>query len=543
MKSPFSRLVYSDVVNRDFTPFMRHRTLSLFLITLVLVCPAAGAEDTVQTQQGSVTGTTSKLGGVTAYLGLPYAAPPVGDARWQAPRPPASWQGVRKADRFGNRCIQTNPYPDMTWNSASESEDCLFLSIWRPDGAEDLPVMFWIHGGGYFCGSGDEDRHDGSALASRGVVVVTINYRLGVLGFLAHPELTAESETASSGNYGLLDMIAALQWVRENIASFGGDPGNVTIFGESAGSFAVSALMAAPRAAGLFHRAIGQSGAHFPGELGDMPGLPAAEEAGRTFANSAGADSLARLRTLTPAELVAAADRSETRFWPIVDGFVLPVPPDAVFAAGRQNDVPLMAGWTSAETKWVNLSLAEFRADREKRFPGEAETAARLYPAESDAEAAKMAITMASDSWMVYPTWKWLERQGATGQSRQYRFVFDQVMASPDGPVAPDDPGASHASDIPFVFGVLETTGNPISDGDRATADLMAGYWTNFARSGDPNGPGMPDWPAYAQAGDRQVMRLSAEPQAETEPGRTRMEFLDSWFSPESGKAAPSVSR
>jgi para-nitrobenzyl esterase len=512
------------------------RKLKTCLFALVLVCADAAAAKPVKTVQGLVSGTASKVEGVTAYLGLPYAAPPVGDARWQAPRPAEPWQGVRPANRFGNRCIQTTPYPDMTWNSARESEDCLFLSVWRPDDAANLPVMLWIHGGGYFCGSGDEDRHDGSALASRGVVVVTINYRLGVLGFLAHPELTAESQTASSGNYGLLDMIAALRWVSENIASFGGDPGNVTIFGESAGSFAVSALMASPLAAGLFHRAIGQSGAQFPGELGAQPGLAAAENAGESFANSAGADSLARLRSMMPGELITAAVRSQARFWPIVDGFVLPEPADAVFAAGRQNDVPLMAGWTSAETKWVKQSLSEFRAEREQRFPGHAQTAARLYPADTEAEAAKMAITMASDSWMVYPTWKWLERQAASGRSPVYRFLFDQVMASPDSPMPPDDPGASHASDIPFVFNVLEATGNPISDGDRATAELMADYWTNFARSGNPNGLGLPAWPSYVSEGGRQVMRLHPVPQVEPESGRERMEFLDSLFAPQSGR-------
>ena len=214
----------------------------IFLIALTLF-PGMLPADPVRTEQGLVQGIPSRADGVTMYLGLPYAVPPVGKLRWQAPQPPSGWDGMRTADTFGNRCIQTRPYPDMIWNSAVESEDCLYLSIWAPVGGRDLPVMFWIHGGGFLSGSGDEKRHDGAVLASKGVALVTINYRLGAMGFLAHPDLTAESPHRASGNYALLDMIAALKWVRNNIAAFGGDPGNVTIFGESAGSYAISSLM------------------------------------------------------------------------------------------------------------------------------------------------------------------------------------------------------------------------------------------------------------------------------------------------------------
>jgi para-nitrobenzyl esterase len=433
---------------------------------------------------------------------------------------------VRDGSRFGNRCVQTNPFDDMIWNSEAESEDCLYLSVWAKQDAKSLPVMVWIHGGGFASGSGGEARHDGARLAERGAVVVTINYRLGLLGFLAHPDLTAE--TGRSGNYGLMDMVAALQWIGQNIEAFGGDPGNVTIFGESAGSFAVSALMASPLASGLFHRAIGQSGAMFETAREPFTRLEAAESSGLKFAKAAGAETIAALRKMPAKGLVRLAVGQEMNFWPVLDGYSLPQGSNSVFAEGRQNDVPLMVGWTSAETKWVQMNLEQFRAARAEQFPGLEDQAAKFYPAANDDEALRAGITMTSDFWLVYRTWLWAESQRATGKSPVFRYLFDQVQAAKDAPVAPNDPGAAHAKDIPFVFDAMDYMGDPVSQADRATSDLIMKYWVQFARAGDPNAPGLPDWAPYDEDSGYTVMRFKAGARAEPDAGRKRLEFVDS---------------
>jgi para-nitrobenzyl esterase len=481
----------------------------------------------VRVAQGLLEGIDAARPGVRAFLGIPYAAPPVGNKRWTAPTPAASWQGVRSAAHFGNRCIQTHPWPDMLFQSAAESEDCLSLSVWTPAKSGDrLPVMVWIHGGGFFAGANDEKRHDGSALASKGVVLVAINYRLGVMGFLAHPELTAESPQHASGNYGLLDMIAALHWVHDNIAAFGGDPNNVTIFGESAGSFAVSELMASPLALGLFHKAIGESGGAFRQGGLAVTTLTVAEGRGVEFATSVGARSLAELRATPPAKLIEAVGNGPG-FNPIVDGFVLPADPLAVFAQGRQAKVPLMAGWNSAEIKLPPTTVAAFEQQLATAFPQDLDSARAYYPAHDDREARLSAIALASDGFTVFGTWKWLELQAATGGVPVYRYLFDQPMPTETGPAPADDPGAAHAMDIEYEFETLDSRHLAWGDMDRKVADLTATLWTNFAKRGDPNGPGIPAWPAWSAPGPKQLMRINAAAAAEPERDRARFEFLD----------------
>jgi len=482
----------------------------------------------VRVTQGVLEGIDAARPGVRAFLGIPYAAPPVADKRWAPPEPAAAWNGVRDASRFGDRCIQTRPFPDMLFQSAAESEDCLTLSVWTPAKAgERVPVMVWIHGGGFFSGAGDEQRHDGSALASKGVVLVTINYRLGVLGFLAHPELTAESPRHASGNYGLMDQIAALRWVRDNIAAFGGDPDNVTIFGESAGSFAVSALMASPPAGGLFHRAIGQSGAFFGSAGLSVLPLAAAEARGTDLAAAVGAASLADLRAIPPAELIAAQGEALVRFAPIVDGVVLPEDPWDVFRQGRQHAVPLLAGWNSAEIKLPPTTVAAFEARLQATYPDDLAAARAVYPARDDREARASAIALASDNFTAYSTWKWLELHTATGGVPVFRYLFDQPMPTEAGPPADDDPGAAHAMDIEYVFETLDSRHLAWRDEDRRVADLTATWWTNFAKRGDPNGAGLPQWPAWRADGEGRVMRINANAAAEPEGHRARYEFLD----------------
>jgi para-nitrobenzyl esterase len=511
-----------------------------WILLLCLIVTACRGNDVLPANQvrlsaGIVEGIDGTVAGVRAFLGIPYAASPAGDKRWTPPEPAAAWEGVRQANRFGDRCVQTTPFPDMVFRSPGESEDCLSLSIWTParEPTERLPVMVWIHGGGFFSGASDEPRHEGSTLASKGVVLVAINYRLGVLGFLAHPELTAESERHASGNYGLLDQVAALRWVRDNIAAFGGDPEQVTIFGESAGSFSVSALMASPLAAGLFHRAIGESGGYFAD--GPLPLLPLAEaeSRGSALADGVGAASLAELRSTPAAELVAAVGRESTRFAPIVDGYLLPAHPLEIFARGQQNDVPLIAGWNSAETKVPPIGAADFRRQLGTQFPEDPPGALAAYPAGSDREAHLSAVALSSDTFIGYNTWKWIETAARIGRSPVYRYLFDQIVPTADGDPAPDDPGAGHATEIEYVFHTLEARKLAWRDADRLVADLMTTYWTNFAKTGDPNGPGVPAWPMWDVDGDRRVLRIKANVNdrdaaiAEPESNRARYEFRD----------------
>ena len=493
------------------------------------------AADQVRVAGGLLEGTIGSQPGIRAFLGIPYAAPPVGALRWKAPEPAAKWAGVRKADRFGNHCMQTTPFADMVYQGP-ESEDCLYLNVWtpvppKPDSQVRLPVMVWIHGGGYYAGSGDEPRHDGSVLASKGVIVVTINYRLAVMGFLAHPELTAESARKVSGNYGLLDQIAALRWVHDNIAAFGGDAAKVTIFGESAGSLSVSAMVATPLTKGLFARAIGESGAHFGGPGGTMKpvSLAEAETRGTKLAGSIRAKSLAELRAVPAAALIKATWSNPSDYWPIVDGYVLPADPWDIYAQGKQNHVALLAGWNSAEAKSMarGMSTPEaLEAALKKQFPGNEAAAMKAYPV-GDAHLTRLsAVALTSDNFIVYSTWKWIEVQSATGQAPVYRYLFDHIIPTATGDAAADDPGAAHATDIEYVFGTLETKKLAWRDSDRKVSALLVSYWTNFAKTGNPNGPGLAEWPAY-NAKTRQVMRLGVSPKAEGETNRARYELQD----------------
>ncbi len=502
-------------------------------ITILMSTLSLHAADQVRVSGGLLEGTTGSRPGIRAFLGIPYAAPPVGPRRWKAPEAAIKWTGIRPANRFGNRCVQTSPFPDMVFQSPAESEDCLYLSVWTParTAGEKLPVMVWIHGGGYFSGASDERRHDGSVLASKGVILVTLNYRLGVLGFLAHPDLTAESPYKASGNYGLLDQIAALRWVHDNIAAFGGDPAKVTVFGESAGSFAVSALMASPMANGLFARAIGESGAHFSAPDGTLATAPLAkaERWGTELATSMGARTLADLRALPAASFAKAIAANPTKFSPVVDGYSLTADPWDIFAQGKQSHVPLLAGWNSAESKVMIPSAsnaAALEAELRKQFPGKEAEAMKAYPA-CDAWQTKLsAIALTSDNFLVYSTWKWIEMHLATGKSPVYRYLFDHVIPTETGDAPADDPGAQHASDIEYVFSTLDTRKLAWRASDRKVADLFTSYWTNFAKTGNPNGPGLPQWPAYDTA-KRQLLRLNANPKAETETNRARYELQD----------------
>jgi para-nitrobenzyl esterase len=509
----------------------------------VLMCSilitAACAADQVRIGDGMLEGAAGRLPGIRIFKGVPFAAPPVGNLRWQSPKPAAAWTGVRKADEFGNRCIQTNPFPDQIWRDKQESEDCLYLAIWTPakTAADRLPVMVWFYGGGFFSGSGDEPRYDGERLAAKGVVVVNVNYRLGLIGFLAHPELTKESDRNASGNYGLLDQVAGLEWVRKNIAAFGGDANNVTIFGESAGSFSVSALMASPLTKELIHKAIGESGAFFPAGGASplsLASLPDSEQRGEKFATAAGAQSLAELRAKPAAELRKAAGKNSMQFGPILDGYMLPADPYKVYTEGQQAKVPLLAGWNRDEVRFMPMmgkskpTAEAFPKQLQEQFGARASEALKLYPAGSDEEAKASAGDLASDNFISYSTWKWIDVHSRTSGKPVYRYIFNQVAPyRPPSDMKPEVRGAAHATEIEYVFDSLDLSKAAWLPEDRKLADQMASYWTNFAKNGNPNGPGLPKWPQYEEQAGYPVMNLEAGPHAAPEKHRDRYEFLD----------------
>lgn len=503
---------------------------SACLSTLFLVAgclPAFGA-DQISTDAGIVEGVTED--GIRMFKGIPYAAPPVGTLRWKAPQPAPHWDGVRKADQFGAHPMQSAQYGDMIFRDAGPSEDCLYLNVWTPADADaaKLPVMVWIYGGGFGAGGSSEARQDGENLAKKGVVVVSMNYRVGVFGFFSHPELTRESGHQASGNYGLLDQAAALDWVRRNIAAFGGDPKRVTIFGESAGSFSVSALIASPLSRDLVQGAIGESGAFFGSSLKPTP-LAQAEENGVKFAAAVGADSLAALRIKPTDEILKASlAKGAPRFGPNIDGWFLPKPVAEIFSAGEQAHIPLLAGWNANEhsTPEASHATAAAFADEAGRAYGEnARAFLEVYPAATDDEARVSASALEGDKFIGFGTWKWLELQTRTGGGKPvYRYRFDRALPQPAG--SPSR-GAYHAGEIEYVFGNLAYKDLPFVQEDRSLSDQMATYWTNFAKNGDPNGAGLVTWPIYDERTGHPVMHLDAVSKAAPDEQRARYQFLD----------------
>jgi para-nitrobenzyl esterase len=483
---------------------------------------------TVKTEQGTARGKTLNQGKVKAFLGLPYAAPPVGDLRWRAPQPPASWTGERDATNYGARCAQNQVFDDMVFQDREASEDCLFLNVYAPVDATSkskLPVLFWIHGGGFAGGASSEPRHNGDFLPLKGVVLVTINYRLGVFGFLVTEDLAKEASGAS-GNYGLLDMVAALQWVKSNIQEFGGNPDNVTIFGESAGSAAVSTLMASPMAKGLFHRGIGESGGAMGEGLLDYQPLAARAKSDGEWVAQTGAKSLKDLRGMSTAEILEAAKtRGMVGFGPDIDGRLLVEPVRETYAAGRQAHVPLMAGWNRDEGSFLvtgGMTAEKFKGMAAGMFKERAEEFLKLYPSENDQQATRSAIDFGSDQFIAFGTWKWLEAHRKTGESPVYRYHFE--LAAPPSKFHPGS-FAFHSDDIEYVFGTLDTRPGAVWRAeDRKLSDQMMDYWTNFAKNGDPNRRGLPEWPNYGE-GDP-LIHLDSRVRSGFDTLRPRYEFL-----------------
>ena len=529
-----------DIVPRALGGYEMTRLRSFLGLAVILIAgmTARGASKLeVKIDTGKIKGKSE--GSVRSFLGIPYAAPPVGALRWKPPAPVANWKGARKATAFGSRCMQGAVFSDMVFRDPGISEDCLYLNVWTPakDSSTKLPVMVWIYGGGFVGGATSEPRQDGSNLAKQGVIVVSMNYRLGVFGFFAHPDLAAESGRNSAGNYGLLDQLAALEWVKRNIAAFGGDPGNVTIFGESAGSFSVSALMASPLTKGLIHKAIGESGAAFSTTgLRFEPAAVVGPVHAKFGSESLGANTIAGLRAV-PAQKVldAAMDASKGgafRFGPDIDGYFLPESVPAIFAAGRQNDIPLLAGWNRDEGSGAIVNAKEkptavtLKALAEKEFAAKADEFLRLYPADTDAQALRSTEDLAGDRFIAFSTWKWLEAQKTTGKQPVYRYRFD--LALPPDSKRPGGESAFHSAEIEYVFGRLDSKSwVKWRPEDRTVSEQMQKYWSNFARSGDPNGPGLPKWPAYDSASGWETLHFSAETAAHEDGQRDRYLFLE----------------
>lgn len=544
---------------------MKSYCLSLVLLSQLGWLPGMSQSRTsssspvVKIESGRIQGTVTNPDGIYMYRGIPYAQPPVGPLRWKAPQPLHTWDTILKADHFGPRAMQGNIFGDMGFRSNGMSEDCLYLNVWAPaqPSKQKRPVLVYFYGGGMVAGDGSEARYDGESMARKGIVSLTVNYRLGVFGLLAHPDLSKEASYHASGNYTLLDQQAALAWVKKNIAAFGGDPDRVTIAGESAGSISVSALMASPLSKDLINGAIGESGAMI------FPTMPPAskedaEKNGVAFANAVGATSLEELRAIPAEELLRKA--SGPGMPPLstnVDGYVLPKKPVDIFAAGEQAHVPLLVGWNSAEVPyrallWKDEPTPENYAKKIKElYPQDAEEVLRLYPGNTRDEVIASATDLASDRFIVYSTWKWAALHTATSQQPVYRYIFSRsrppmtpkmgnakaglaggVIKTKTPKPATSKPaeifkGASHASEIEYAMGNLRH--NKVyawTKEDYQVSNTMLNYFANFVKTGNPNGSSQPKWEADALTGSR-YMNIDVKSSLEREKNRERYLFLD----------------
>ncbi len=501
----------------------------------------AAIDQPVKLDAGMVSAVAGKNPEVRVFKGIPYAAPPVGDLRWKPPQPAAKWEGVRAGDQFGNSCMQggggggrgrggapkggapkdgapavKGPAPDgarggEAARGPANSEDCLFLNVWTAAKAasERRPVMVWLHPGGYTSGSGASPATDGENLAMKGAVLVTINYRLGIFGFLAHPELTAESPHHASGNYAFLDQQAALAWVQRNIAGFGGDPKRVLVFGDSAGSTSIGNLAASPLSKGLFQRALGESGAWLGLGIAAVPTLATAEQSGLRVQQGLGAKNLAELRAKPAAEVLGAAG---ARNGPVIDGWFLPDDPANIYAQGKQNDVPLLLGSNKDEGTFFQspTTAAMFTQTSKMRYADLADAFFKLYPAGSDEEATISSFATFRDQ-LGFVMRNWAASQVKTGKSKAYLYYFthEPPIAGGNPPPSPvvtaRQQGATHGAEAAYVFENLQ--GNrPWADLDHQLAGTISSYWVNFAANGNPNGKGLPSWPAFSEKENQRLV-------------------------------------
>jgi len=482
----------------------------LVALQVSALCAAAAATDPIRVDGGLVSGTTGKDASVHVYKGIPYAAPPVGELRWKAPKAVIGWQGVRTADQFAASCVQKIAEERKPWTTefmthTPISEDCLHLNIWTAAASanEKRPVLVWIYGGGLVEGSGAVDVYNGEALAKKGLVVVNMNYRLNVFGFFNHPELTKESDRGSSGNYGYLDQVAALEWVNRNIAAFGGDPARVTIAGQSAGAGSVLALMASPLAKGLFVGAIADSGSRI-----GRPSRPLAEAErdGVKFAAALGKSDLKQLRSVPANDLSTAFEAGSLRWGAVVDGWFLPGTIDAVFAAGKQNDVPFITGSNADEgssaANYGKIPAAEFTKKAHERFGAMTDAYLKLYPADTDAHASLSQVESPRDEYLV-STYLWAVNRAKTAKTPIHTYYWTHALPGPDKNMFQ----AFHTSEVPYFFNSLDHSPRSFDKTDHAIAERLSSYWVNFVTTGNPNGKGLPAWPEF-KAEEKMVTEL-----------------------------------
>lgn len=450
--------------------------------------------ESITVEGGLISGTTDSSGQVKIFKGIPFAAPPVGDLRWKAPQPIVPWEGIKTCIDNPPAPMQNPPVPFFAWSEEflipkePISEDCLYLNIWTAaeQADEGRPVMVWIYGGGFNSGGNSVPLYDGTDLAKEGIVVVNLNYRVGMLGFFVHPDLSAESPDQTSGNYGILDQIAALEWVKKNIAQFGGDPDNVTIAGQSAGAFSVNALVVSPKAKGLFHKAIAQSGGMFNRGTGLVSGLKSAEERGKALTDTLEI-TLADLRKLPADSLL----KFPGRFGTTVDGIVLPSVRES-FENGTFADVPLLTGWNADDRVSGNppTTPEEFKANAKKQYGGRAGEYLELFPAESPEVLAETQAMMGG-LFFGLQNYTWAKMQSEKGQRDAYMYYFTRI------PPGEPNYGAFHSAEFSYALHTLRNWNRPFEPADYALEKTMSGYWVNFVKTGNPNGSGLPEWPVF----------------------------------------------
>ncbi len=504
---------------------------------------------------GIIEGNYNTHSGIQTYFGVPFAKPPVGNLRWKAPQPLDKWQGVKQTKKFGPRPMQTIVFGDMNSRSDGLSEDCLYLNVWTPAqrNTKGLPVLVYFYGGGNVAGDASEPRYDGESMAKKGIVVITCNYRLNIFGNFAHPDLSKEAAYKASGNYGLLDQVAALEWVQKNIAAFGGNPKKVTIAGESAGSISVSYQMASPLAKNLIAGAIGESGAGINPTLAPVP-LAEAEKTGADFAKNAGYTSIAQLRALSTREVYEIYNESKRFGFPVViDGYFLPKTLPQIFNAKEQAQVPLLLGWNSAEIPGAAFMQGQpfkeenFIARVKVEYPNDFEEVLKLYPKNSEKEIEISATQLASDRFISYSTWKWFDLHRNNSSQPVYRYLYSKLRPSladnsltsglaggtvtkdPNAPKAPEPVGAPHACEIEYCMGNLHLVKEYAwTADDFKVSETMLSYFANFIKTGNPNGSKLPEW-TVAKAGEANppVMILNTESKMVNAKDDARYEFLD----------------
>lgn len=510
-------------------------------------------------EPGVIEGNYDTQTGIQKYFGIPFAKAPVGELRWKAPQRVDSWQEVRETKKFGPRAMQPPVFGDMNFRSAGISEDCLYLNVWTPAkrNTEGLPVLVYIYGGGFIGGDGSELRYDGESMAQQGIVVVTANHRLGIFGFLAHPALSAEAPYHASGNYALLDQLATLQWVKANIAAFGGDPDRITLAGESAGSFSASYQMGSPLSKDLLAGVIGESGSGVNSDPRSLTPLNEAEQIGLDFAEKAGCHTLTELRKLSAREIYEIHEESNRFRFPIVlDGYFLPETLTEIFETGEQAQIPLLVGWNSAEITGHGLMQgnpfedAHYVAKVKELYPEDYIKVLELYPSGSSWDIEVSTAALASDLFIAYNTWKWFDLHRKTSEQPVYRYLYNKIrpplvdnnrraalaggtVEKEEGYVEPKTVGAGHSWEIEYCMGNLSITDDVYAweKEDYIVSKTMQTYFANFIKTGNPNSHDLPAWPnATADDLTPPVMIIDTESKVEDATHDARYEFWDRYF-------------